>query len=616
VFGCGLRPLQQLRCQSNHKTSSLFPKICIIKYLLINFYEKKSLGQVLGNIIVILLSESIKIPFVFHRSYTKLMLHLEFSPNRRLDMLSTKLICSQLARLSVFPTSILSLSIALGVASIALLDTTFSSAIAQITIRTEQNLHSERTISQVNLLFVNPSIGNDQGGNGSEIAPFQTITQALQAAQPNTVIMLSPGTYSPNTGEVFPLILKQGVAIQGDTDNKGRSVQITGGGEYLSRSFGSQNVAIVGANQAGLSGVTVTNTNSRGYGLWIESSNPLIQENTFTGNTQDGISITGNATATISKNYFNGNGANGITISGDSRPQVRENIFQRTGFGINIAQNAAPEIIANQIQDNRSGIIVQANTSPILRNNIIQGSKEDGLVVIAQATPDLGSAQQPGGNQFRNNGRYDINAKAAKQVISAAGNNLVRNRIIGNVDINGRTVAIIRNSAPNYVSAPEIPTNPQIVFAAPSIPKTFNQSTVVLSNRSNTPQNSQLLPTNFQPSTVELPLDTPQLNYVRIEPGVIEFTAPQASLPNNSVTISTPNGYATTSRSVRYRVIVPVTNNQQREVVLSVAPDAFSKIWQGSRVMQVGVFSSQDTASEMVQILSSKGLRAYMEPLN
>jgi parallel beta-helix repeat protein len=154
----------------------------------------------------------------------------------------------------------------------------------------------------------------------------------------------------------------------------------------------------------------------------------------------------------ISKNYFQGNGANGITIAGNSRPQVKENIFQETGFGINIAQNAAPVVTSNQIQNNRSGIIVQANARPVLRNNLIQDSKEDGLVAIAQAMPDLGNASEPGGNQFQNNGRYDINASAAKQVISAAGNNLGSDRIAGNVDLNGTTAVVAENSYPTPVS--------------------------------------------------------------------------------------------------------------------------------------------------------------------
>ncbi|MBK1987544.1 DUF1565 domain-containing protein [Sphaerospermopsis aphanizomenoides BCCUSP55] len=566
---------------------------------------------------------------------------LSFISNRKAEMRSQKLIFSEFNRLSVTPAPILRLTLGLGVVISALLNTNISGAIAQIPITPAKIVQSERIISQANILFVNPSIGNDQGGNGSEIAPVKTITKALQLAQANTLIVLAPGTYSLQTGEAFPIILKPSIAIQGDHRNQGRSVKIIGGGEYLSRSFGRQNVAIVGANQASLSGVTVTNTNNRGYGLWIESTNPIVQENTFTGNTQDGIATTGNATPTISKNYFHQNGANGITVSGESRPDIRENVFQNTGFAINVAQNAAPVIVGNQITNNRSGIVVQANTSPILRNNVIQSSKEDGLVVIAQATPDLGTISEPGGNKFWNNGRYDINAKAAKQVIFAGGNNLSKNRIIGNVDINATRATIVSNSAPNSVYAQEIPTGREMVFAAPSIPKTFNQSTVILSKRSNPPENNpipKITPTNLQNS---LPItnfqsNTPQLNYVRIEPaviqptafesevaesGVIEFVAPQASIssPRNAgnsgvVLASTP--YATTPQSSRYRVVVPVTNNQQREIVLSVVPDAFPKVSQGRTVMQVGAFSTQENAREMVQIFNSRGLIAIIERLN
>ncbi|TAF05618.1 MAG: DUF1565 domain-containing protein [Nostocales cyanobacterium] len=560
---------------------------------------------------------------------------LKWFHKRIVNILSTKLTCAELASPSILPSSILSLSFALGIGSIALLETNSSSAIAQITIRAEQKLNSETTMSQVNLLFVNPNMGNDQNGNGSQVSPLKTITQALQLAPPNTVIMLSPGTYSPNTGEAFPLILKQGVAIQGDTANKGRSVKIIGGGEYLSRSFGRQNVAIVGANQTSLSGVTVSNTNSRGYGLWIESANTVVEENTFTSNTQDGISIAGHATPTISKNYFYSNGANGMTISGDARAEIRENVLQRTGFGINLAQNAAPVIIGNQILDNRSGILAQANTSPVLRNNIIQGSQEDGLVIIAQATPDLGSASEPGGNEFRNNGRYDINAKAAKQVVYASGNHFSKNRIIGNVDTSSRTTTIVRNSIPNYASIQEIPSNREIVFAAPNLPKAFNSSGMILSSHRNPALNSQLpqlpttdvqasLPSNNAHNSQSITWETQdtgqlnQLNYVQVEPGVIEFTAPQLSR-NEQVykpTIVNNSRITTTPRSgVRYRVIVPVINNTEQELVRSLVPDAFSQVSQGRRVMQVGVFSSQNNASEMVQVLSSKGLIAIIQQL-
>jgi parallel beta-helix repeat protein len=611
------------------------------------------------------------------------------SKYRRVDIMLAKLKFIKSARLLFFSLSVLSFTVGMGTASMAFL----SSAIAQIPLTPNSAPLGETKNSQANVLFVNPSAGDDKTGNGSESAPVKTITQALRLANGNTVIMLSTGTYSAETGEEFPLMLKPGVSIQGNPSNQGKDIIIQGGGDYLSRSFAGQNVTIVGATQALLTGVTVTNANRRGYGLWIESSNPVVTENTFTGSTQDGISVSGNAAPTISKNYFDRNGANGITIAGNSSPQVKENVFHETGFGINIAQNAAPIVIGNQIQNNRSGIVVQAKAHPILRNNLIQDNKEDGLVAIAQAMPDLGTASEPGGNQFQNNARYDINASAAKEVISAAGNNLVSDRITGKVDING-TIAQNSQPAPNNVLR-EIPANGEITFSAPEISETTNVQTnnsISANNPVSAKLNSQLLPlvpanvrlsapiSNQQPPTSKVagfptpsslsagqipatsspaqPPNTPQLNYVRIDPNTIEFTAPK--YPSNSVATtrnqtqqpspiletSTPGasallplpdrnipisntgnmqtssasipygGNSTTQFGVRYRVVVPLFTDKDQDLVRSLAPGSFPTVWEGQRVMQAGVFSSEYNAKEMLKTLSSNGLRAIVEPLN
>lgn len=392
----------------------------------------------------------------------------------------------------------------LGIVSMTLLSTNLGSVLAQVPPVSNQMLLGESTLSQVNVLFVNPSIGDDTSGNGSENAPWKTITQALQVATPNTIIKLAPGTYSADTGEVFPLMLKPSVAIQGDTENKGQGIIIQGGGQFLSRSFGGQNVTIVGANKAGLSGVTVTNSNPRGYGVWIESTNAVIADNTFTGNTQDGVAVAGNSASTITKNYFYRNGANGITISGNSLAQIRENVFEQTGFGVNVTQTAAPVVVSNVIKDNRAGIIVQAKSRPILRNNLIQGSKEDGLVAIAQAMPDLGNATEAGGNEFRNNSRYDINASAAKQEIVAVGNTINRQRIAGKVNLTAPV------ATPANQVLEQIPENGEIVFTAPGVSDTNTQPRQPVSNQSR----SQLPPL----TSANAPLTVPRLNQIPSAP--------------------------------------------------------------------------------------------------
>lgn len=318
-----------------------------------------------------------------------------------------------------------------------------------------------------NLLFVNPILGSD-GADGSQRSPLRTITRALQMAQSGTVILLASGTYSADTGEVFPLAMQPGVTIQGDPSTQGRGIVIRGGGTFLSPTSAGQNVALLGADQAQLVGVTVTNPNPRGYGLWLESSDPVIMSNTFTGNTHDGISAVGDSAPQILSNTFNQNGANGITIFGASRPEVRENVFEKTGFGINISEQAAPVIVDNRISLNRIGVLVQENARPVLRGNTIEGNRQDGVAAIANSQPNLGTTADPGNNIFRDNGQLDINAEAATQAIPAFGNQLASDRTQGNVDLSG-SVAVVSPppASPPAAVAANVPSASSPV-AAPS----------------------------------------------------------------------------------------------------------------------------------------------------
>ncbi|MEB3229369.1 MAG: DUF1565 domain-containing protein, partial [Leptolyngbyaceae bacterium] len=263
---------------------------------------------------------------------------------------------------------------------------------------------ADTRLANTTILFVSPILGDDGWGDGSERSPFRTLTRALQVAQSGTVIRLSPGLYSSETGEQFPLQLKPGVTVQGDANSNGRGIVIRGSGSFLSPTFARQNVTLLGANNAMLTGVTITNPEGRGYGLWIESSHPTVTHNTFTQNVHDGIAVTGASNPLIQNNYFQRNGANGITIYGTSRPQVIGNIFEDTGFGINIGQQAAPVLTDNRIWNNRSGVIVQGQAQPVLRRNVMEYNEQDGLVAIANSRPDLGTPTDPGQNRFTDNG--------------------------------------------------------------------------------------------------------------------------------------------------------------------------------------------------------------------
>lgn len=333
-------------------------------------------------------------------------------------------------RLSFLVVAIASLSLYLDAAP----------TLAEPLLRQQVDQTPQSPNTPANIIYVSASTGDD-GGNGSQESPLRTITQALHLAQANTAILLAPGTYSAQTGEQFPLMLKPNVTIQGNPNTRGEAIIIYGGGFYTSRTSAKQDIAVLGANGARISGVTVTNPNPRGYGLWVESASMIISNNTFSGSTHDGISVVGSSAPLIQENNFSGNGANGITVFGSSRPEIRNNEFQNTGFGINVSQNAAPFIAGNRITFNKDGIVIQANARPILRDNYIERNQRDGIVAIATALPDLGNASEPGHNVIRSNGRYDVNNGTKTQVIQAYGNQLTSAKTIGSVEVIGNYTA-------------------------------------------------------------------------------------------------------------------------------------------------------------------------------
>lgn len=300
----------------------------------------------------------------------------------------------------------------------------------------QSGLQSHSTLlAQAQVIYVNPTSGTDDGGaSGNQSSPYRTITSALQNATPGTIIQLAPGTYSQQTGEVFPILIKNGVTIQGDDSNNGQNILIFGGGNFVSPTFARQNVTLRTEGNSQIVGVTVSNPNTRGTALWIESSNPTIRNNTFVSSKRDGIFISAEGNPQILNNIFAQNAGNGISVARSGRGEIRSNLFQNTGFGISVNDAASPMVIENKIIENRDGIVVSHSAQPTLRNNLIENNIRDGVVAISQAQPNLGTAEDPGQNIIRSNGRYDVYNATRGYSLSAVGNEIDPSRISGAVE--------------------------------------------------------------------------------------------------------------------------------------------------------------------------------------
>lgn len=406
------------------------------------------------------------------------------------------------------------------------------------------------------VLWVNPQTGNDARANGSEQAPFRTLTQALEKAQPNTVIQLASGTYSTETGEVFPIVLKAGVTVQGNPDGRGSGIVIRGGGSYSSPTLGRQNTTLLGNSQATLIGVTITNPTVRGHGLWVEAGNPTIRNNTFTNSSQTGLVVTGSSAPIVERNLFMLNRISGLNVTGDARPAVQNNIFQRTGSGLVISEEASPQILNNRVSQNRDGIVIQGNARPLLRGNTVEDSDRDGLVVIAQAQPNLGTAEDPGNNVFLNNRQHDIDALATTQTLPAFGNQLTNTQLTGKVDLSGKapwigvaTIASTANHLPLTQTVRSTATNPigQSSIAQPSRPP---RNTAISANSAVRPSTliSSLPPTaSTATRSASTPITTPPP--ARGIPAVARTTETKLASARSPIEIPVPAPETSSSRT-------------------------------------------------------------------
>jgi parallel beta-helix repeat protein len=530
-------------------------------------------------------------------------------------------------------------------------------AIASPVVAQSQTLTSSSAIAQ-NIIYVNPQTGSDRPEQGSTVAPFKTVTYAMSRAQTGQIIQLAYGTYSSATGEQFPMRLRPNVTLRGNEATKGKGIIILGGGTLRTGSGFPQNVAIAFGDGSELRGVTVTNPNPRGYGLWIENVSPAIANNTFIDNQQDGGLITGKSTAIISANQFFRNGTSGLAIEGEASPDIRGNLFQQTTFGMSIRQDAAPQITENTFTQNQNGLLIQSNAKPILRGNAIVNNRAYGVTISDTAKPDLGKPNDDGNNTFQGNGTFDLQ-NVSRNAVAVIGNQLDSKRVKGNLQLSG--VRLPSNLFVNNPSANATTTNAVAVSkASPRItPKSdrfaninqqleqqiANSQPMNLSPNLDTPpalvrtnsssQSNSFIPNNqanqannpfwYEPVTSVIVRITPK-SFSSPIPANSEISTslpPVRSSPPSGEPVNQPIQIAPLANTSfrpqtppRYRVVVPVSSPNAVAQVRQIVPNSFASRLNGYLVVQIGAYSDRRIAEVQVSRLAQQGLSARIESIN
>ena len=546
--------------------------------------------------------------------------------------------------IGLLPVIILSPSLAIATPAIAQ---------SQMPQSQQNNKQVTQNITQ-NIIYVNPQTGSDRPEQGTNIAPLKTITYAISRVQSGQIIQLANGTYSQATGEKFPIKLPANVTLRGNEANKGRDSIIFGGGTLRTGSGFPQNVAIAFGEQSELRGVTVTNPNSRGYGIWIENASPAIANNTFLDNKQDGGLITGKSTAIISTNQFFRNGTSGLAIEGEASPDIRGNLFQQTTFGMSIRQESAPQLTENTFTQNQNGLLIQADAKPILRGNAIVNNRSYGLTISDSAKPDLGKPNDDGNNTFQGNGTFDLQ-NVSRNKIAVIGNQLDIKRVKGSLQL--LSVRPPSNLFANNPSAKVTATN-TVTSVAPKDTAKNASSTVSpapksdrfaninqqLSQQIATSQPSNLT-SNFNNSTSLLPSNQGNVTnspfwyepvtsiIVRIAPRelnaslptnteIIPSLPPVRKVPPSGEPVNQPiqiaplaNTSLTPQTPPRYRVVVPVSSPNAVAQVRQIVPNSFPSRLNGYLVVQIGAYSDRRIAEVQVSRLAQQGLTARIESI-
>ncbi len=471
------------------------------------------------------------------------------------------------------------------------------------------------------IVYISPQ-GADAIGSGSPNQAFRTLTAAIAAnPEAGTIFQLSNGTYSAATGENFPIRLPQGAILRGNPSTNGNSVIISGGGRFVSPTFASQNIAIAAANNSRIEGITITNSNPRGYGLWLESSrNVVVSNNSFVRSTHDGIFLTGSANAYIGNNLFTGNTGSGISALGTSTGDIRDNKFENTGFGLSIGQQSQVILTNNNISRNVDGVIISNTAQPTMRGNTIADNQRNGLVVLSNSNdsprPDLGTTISQGNNTFRNNREFDIN-NATTIPLAAVGNQINQSRVKGLLDLRASSSPItnaianpiasispaplpsipVSSTSTNTGTAIPIQTNPQpaptTVFVPAKPPSQALPNPVISTNPSANPSANNNAPTTI---IIERDYSNPAI------PPRVAALPPAAILD------------PTTGKPFQYRVIVPATSTAVTQRVKTIVPDAFRLSRSGRTMLQVGAYSDRPIADQLVQKLAQSGLSAEVIP--
>ena len=245
-------------------------------------------------------------------------------------------------------------------------------------------------------IYAAPEDDDPEGGSVLRVASdgsgdYQSIADAIYAADPDTTIEIGPGVYNEalvvdkplqfiGTGDRAQTIITSEAgstflwtAAAGRIENL--TLQQTGVNEYSAITFNGGAADVIGNDMT-----------SQGYAVITVQggANPTVSGNTLHDGLSSGVYIAGEGTTgTYTKNSVFANAYSGFEVSLSAAPTVLENIIRNNvQSGIFISENATGVYANNQLEGHGLGaIFVNNGSKPEVKNNIITNNKTSGIVV-------------------------------------------------------------------------------------------------------------------------------------------------------------------------------------------------------------------------------------------
>lgn len=264
---------------------------------------------------------------------------------------------------------------------------------------------------------------------------FSCITDALMAASPNDTVYVHPGTYTPTTGERFPLFVPPAVSLIGS---------------------GRDHCCIDGQGEMAVSTRPIQTAQS----LVLLSEQSSLSEFTITRSGGHGVATVPLASTSIYNTCIEQNGQHGVFIASPQHVIIRNNLIRNNG-----TKQAIPTVprrlsrVARQGHNILVSTTAQAANQVIILDNVLQNAFADGIGIY----PDFDELHPVKvtahiiGNQIESNQRFGVIIAGSfgtdgNQVQVEIQNNRFQSNAVGAIEVDTSLALVNRQVHQSCVS--------------------------------------------------------------------------------------------------------------------------------------------------------------------